>query len=44
MTMKNYLLLCALITVVVVVGVLYIPGLSDTIEQVLLTFLATNAR
>jgi len=42
--MKNYLLLCAAITIVVVVGVLYIPGLSDTIEQVLLAFLATNAR
>ena len=44
MTMKNYSILCAGITVTVVLGVLYIPGLSDAIEQVLLVFLATNAR
>ena len=44
MKTKNYFLLCAVITVTVVLGVLYIPGISDTIEQVVLVFLATNAR
>lgn len=44
MKTKNYLILCAAITVSVVLGVLYVPGLSDTIEQALLAFLATNAR
>ncbi len=44
MTMKNYLILCAAITATVVLSVLYIPGLSDAIEQALLIFLATNAR
>jgi hypothetical protein len=44
MTMKNYSILCAAITVTVVLSVLYIPGLSDAIEQVMLVFLATNAR
>lgn len=42
--MKNYLILCAVIAAAVALGVLYVPGLSDTIEQALLMFLATNAR
>lgn len=44
MKTKNYLILCATVTVAVVLGVLYVPGLSDTIEQVMLAFLATTAR
>ena len=44
MKTKNYLALCAAVTVAVVLSVLYVPGLSDTIEQVLLVFLSTNAR
>ena len=43
MKTKNYLLLCAAIAVVVVLGLLYVPGASDTVEQVLLAFLATTA-
>jgi hypothetical protein len=41
---KNYLMLCAAISVVLVVGLLYVPGLSDTVEQYMLFFLSTNAR
>ncbi len=44
MKTKNYLILCAATTVVVVLGLLYVPGVSDTVEQVLLAFLATTAR
>ena len=44
MSTKNYLILCSVVTVVLVVGLLYIPGVSDTVEQQLLRFLSTNAR
>ena len=40
---KNYLILCAAITVVVVLGLLYVPGVSDTVEQVMLVFLSITA-
>ncbi|MEM7017687.1 MAG: hypothetical protein AAF512_10180 [Pseudomonadota bacterium] len=43
MKTKNYLVLCAVITVVLVVGLLFVPGLSDTVEAVTLGFLSTNA-
>lgn len=43
MKTKNYLGLCAAVAVAVVLSVLYVPGLSDTVEQVLLAFLASNA-
>ncbi len=44
MKTKNYLILCAAITVVLVVSLLYIPAVSDTVEQLMLVFLSTNAR
>ena len=44
MTMKNYLILCAVVTAVVALSLLYVPGLSDTVEQYMLMFLSTNAR
>jgi hypothetical protein len=43
MKAKNYLMLCAAVTVVVVLGLLYVPGVSDAVEQVLLVFLSTTA-
>jgi len=43
MNMKNYLVLCAAVTVVVVIALLYIPGVADTVEGVMLAFLASNA-
>lgn len=44
MTTRNYLILCASITVVLVVGLLYVPGASETVERYMLLFLSTNAR
>jgi hypothetical protein len=44
MSWKNYLLVCVAVAVVVSISILFVPGLSDTIETRLLTFLSTNAR
>ncbi len=44
MKTKNYLMLCGAITVALVLSLLYIPAFSDAVEQVMLAFLATNAR
>ncbi len=44
MKAKNYLILCAGVTVVTAITILFAPGVSDTIETELLTFLSTNAR
>ncbi len=44
MTARNYLILCAAITALTAISILFIPGLSDTIESRMLTFLVTNAR
>lgn len=44
MTTRNYLLLCVSISAVVALSLLYVPGLSDTVEQLMLLFLSTNAR
>jgi hypothetical protein len=44
MTTKNYLMLCGVVAVAVVLAVLYVPGVAETIEQQLLTFLSSNAR
>ena len=40
---NNYLILCAAITVVVVISLLYVPSVSDTVEQLMLGFLSTFA-
>ena len=44
MTAKNYLILCAAVTLITAASILLIPGLSDNIESRMLTFLVTNAR
>ena len=43
MKMRNYLVLCAGVTAVWVVALLAIPALAQTVEQLLLLFLSTNA-
>ena len=43
METKNYLRLCAVITVVLVVSLLYIPAVSNAVEGVVLLFLSTSA-
>ena len=43
MKTKTYLIVCAALSVVVVVGVLFVPGVSDTIEGLVLGFLSSNA-
>lgn len=44
MTARTYLIVCALTALATALAVLYVPGLSDTIEAALLGFLATAAR
>ncbi len=44
MQTRNYLFLCGAVTLAVVVSLLFIPGLSDRVEQIMLLFLSTNAR
>ena len=44
MSNKNYLILCGAVTVVLVLGLLFVPPFSDLVEQLLLLFLSTNAR
>ena len=43
MTMKTYLTLCCVVPVVWVLGLLFIPGFSDVVEQLMLGFLSTTA-
>jgi hypothetical protein len=43
MKTNNYLRLCAVITVVLVVSLLYIPAVSNTVEGVVLLYLSTSA-
>lgn len=44
MKTKNYFILCGAITVTLVLTLLFIPVVSDTVEQLVLLFLSTNAR
>jgi hypothetical protein len=44
MKTKNYLILCASICLLVMFTILFVPGVSETIETRLLTFLSANAR
>ena len=44
MTNKTYLTVCIAVTVLVAGSILFVPGLSESIEQNLLIFLSTNAR
>jgi len=41
---KKYLKLCGVVAVATVLSILFIPGLSEIIENELLVFLMTNAR
>lgn len=43
MRARNYLLLCVTVAVAVSLTVLFVPGVGDSIERVLLGFLATHA-
>jgi len=43
MKTQNYLRLCAVITVVLVVSLLYIPAVSNLVEGVVLLYLSTSA-
>ena len=43
METRNYLLLSAGITLVWVVALLSVPAFSQTVEQLMLAFLSTNA-
>lgn len=43
MTLKNYMILCAAGSVVTVLAMIFVPGVSDTFESLLLLFLSTNA-
>lgn len=44
MSNKTYLAVCIAVTVMVAGSILFVPGLSESIEQNLLIFLSTNAR
>jgi hypothetical protein len=41
---KNYLILCVAVSIIVASTILFVPGVSDSFETRLLTFLSTNAR
>ena len=43
MTMKTYLTLCCVVPVVWVLGLLFISGFSDVVEQVMLGLLVATA-
>lgn len=44
MKTKTYLLLCAGVTVVWVLGLLFVAPFAELVEQLMLLFLSTNAR
>ena len=44
MKTKTYLVTCAAVTVVVALTILFVPAVSDTVEGVMLGFLATYSR
>ena len=44
MRTRSYLLLCATVTAAWVVALLSVPAFAQTIEQLMLLFLSTNAR
>lgn len=44
MKTRNYLILCMAVAVVTTLTILFVPGVSDTIETEMLTYLSTNAR
>ncbi len=44
MKINTYLITCVAISLVVSLTILFVPGVSDTVEGVMLAFLAANAR
>lgn len=44
MSNQTYLKVCAGITLVWVLGLLFVPPFAQTVEQILLLFLSTTAR
>ena len=44
MKTKNYLILCVTFSLVLAITLLYVPGVSDTVERLMLDFLSSNAR
>ncbi|MEJ2086960.1 MAG: hypothetical protein P8Y69_00425 [Gammaproteobacteria bacterium] len=44
MSIQTYLKVCVGITVVWVLGLLFVPPFAQTVEQLLLLFLSTTAR
>ncbi len=44
MKTKTYLVTCVAVTVVVALTILFVPVVSDTVEGVMLAFLATYSR
>lgn len=42
--MRNYLILCAAVVVLVPLLILFVPGVADVFETILLLFLSTTAR
>jgi len=44
MKTKNYLILCAVITVIWSATLILVPAVSDTVEQIMIGFLSTYAR
>ncbi len=44
MKAKNYLILCVAVAVVTSFTILFVPGVSETIETRMLVYLSTNAR
>lgn len=44
MKLSNYLILCLALSALVIASVLFVPGVGETVESRLLSFLSTNAR
>lgn len=44
MTNKIYLILCGGLTLIWVLGLLFVPPFADLVEQLMLLFLSTQAR
>jgi hypothetical protein len=42
--MRSYLVLCLAVSAVVCLAVLFVPGVSETVERLVLGFLSRNAR
>ncbi|MGB0558260.1 MAG: hypothetical protein ACPGKO_00585 [Pseudohongiellaceae bacterium] len=44
METKNYLMLCAAVVIATSMSILFVPGLSDSVETSMLSWLGNNAR